>query len=48
MSLGFEFPERDGIMETFFPWGPVSVAEPGTPMHKEACLPFSLGWQLVS
>lgn len=41
MSLGFEFPERAAIMDTFVP--SVSAAEPVTPVHKEALLSLS-GW----
>lgn len=48
MSLGFEFPERARIMETFCPLRTMSVAEPGTSMHKGALLSLSSGWHLVT
>lgn len=43
MSLDFEIPERAGIMETFCPLEMMSVAKPGTTMHKKALLSLSSG-----
>lgn len=43
MSLGFEIPERAGIMETFYPLEMMSVAKPGTAMPKKALLSLSSG-----